>query len=114
MTTADVVEAVQATTELIIISTEPVVHAIIDFNAMQTYPPLSDLITNFKVPPRSGWSMVIGLAHNPIARFFVQVLATSARLRHRHVQSLAEALDFLHRIDPALPDLQSCHLQDET
>lgn len=52
---------------------------------------------------RLGWTVAVGITH-PVLRFVVYTASKVFDMRHRFVDTAEEAIEFLHYVDPTLPD----------
>jgi hypothetical protein len=82
------------------------VHFVEDVRGMTNAPPLL-VSLNLKLirDPRLGWSISIGAVQNPWIRLVYQSLVVATGIHWRDASSLEQALEYLNRIDPTLPDL---------
>ncbi len=85
----------------------PLIHVIVDLSEIQSFPKsmgvIKEAIRSRADPDRLGWVMIFG-TKNPILKFFASVIAQVAgeRVRFRLVNSLDEAVAFLHDQDQTL------------
>jgi hypothetical protein len=106
LTGPDLTEYADNLDKLIATSDAPLIHLITDLSGMEMYPSLGEVMRSLHMPPRLGWTLVMGAKTNKIVRFLMQVITSSMRLRFRELESIDEAVDFLQKMDTTLPDLQ--------
>ena len=95
-------------------SDAPLVHLVTDLSQITAYPSLGEAMRNVRFEERVGWSIVIGTNERKMVKFITSVIASALRLRFRQVNNLDEALDFLQKVDAALPNLHSFRQRVET
>jgi hypothetical protein len=103
--------------QLIDYSDAPLVHLIADLSEWQSSPSLGAMIRAVKVPSRIariGWTLYIGVSGGKPVHFFASVVYSALQLRFREMNSLDEALTYLQKMDPDLPDLQRFRYTDDS
>jgi hypothetical protein len=86
-------------------STAPLVHVIADATDLHHVPLMAafkDL--QFLKHPRLGWYIGIGVA-NKFVKVITSLVGQVFKIRYRFVDTPAEALAFLQKVDSTLPDL---------
>lgn len=82
------------------------IHLVVDMRPLRVYPSLADYMGQKSLKhPHLGWTMTIGVADQPLLRFFQTTILTSARVRYRDFESMSDALGFARTIDNALVNL---------
>lgn len=83
-----------------------IIHAIIDARAVDTaYISSRDVRQTFLNRAKSTQGYLITLLGTHMSALLMQVLVQSQNMRHRDVDSIAEALDFLQYVDDSLANL---------
>jgi hypothetical protein len=101
-----VIEFVNRSVEFWESSSEPVVHTILDTNAIQRIPNLAAMrkaVVRMN-HPRAGWGIGYGIS-NSLVKMIIQVTTSVTGLPFRYADTLDEALAFLNHMDATLPDL---------
>lgn len=83
------------------------VHVVYDWSGLDAMPPLADIREIRQVThPKRGWAVFVGV-RQPLIRFLLGLAAQITSYPIRFFNTRAEALTFLHGIDPTLPPVEA-------
>lgn len=88
----------------------PLVHMIIDISKVEKFPTnlasIREMMKKQGDAETVGWVLLVG-AHNPVVRFIASIITqlSGENIHFRLIDSLNEAIDFLHEHDATLRNL---------
>ncbi|HEX2618694.1 MAG TPA: hypothetical protein VHL11_01070 [Phototrophicaceae bacterium] len=106
LTVGDLPALDQAQQQFLDQSTGILTHTLWDFRGANEVPSPLILKRDLTFPnhKKFGWAIIIGI-DNPITRLTLTIAPQLFRVRFRHWETVAQALDFLQMVDSTLPDL---------